>query len=92
MKIPTTNQFRIIIIVLVALTLPLFPMFVQRTSSILIIILFGLFPAAIYLRNRWRSSKHTGQFLGYYLRLVAVAVAIVVAFWLLFFGIVLLLR
>jgi hypothetical protein len=67
---------------LLPLWLPHAPMSVQVPIAILVT-LVGLLSAASALRNRWRLSKNTGQFLRYYLRLVAVAVAIVVAFMLL---------
>lgn len=73
-------------LLLLPLWLPHVPMFVQVPVDILVI-LAGLFFAASALRSRWRLSKSTGQFLGYYLRLAAVAVAIIVALLLLVFGI-----
>ncbi len=84
-KISTTDWLAAIVIAalfLLPLWLPHAPMFAQVPIAILVtlVILFG---AASALRNRWRLSQNTGQFLGYYLRLVAVALAIVVAFLLL---------
>ena len=73
-------------LLLLPLWLPHVPMFVQVPVDILVI-LGGLFFAASALRDRWRLSKSTGQFLGYYLRLAAVAIAIIVAFLLLVFAI-----
>ena len=72
----------IVALFLLPLWLPHVPMFVQAPIAILVT-LGGLLFAASALRNRWRLSKSTGQFLGYYLRLAAVAVAIIVAFLLL---------
>lgn len=60
------------------------PMFVQVPVAILVMFV-GLFSGASALRDRWRLSKRTGQFLGYYLRLAAVAIAIIVACVLLVF-------
>ena len=87
MKISTADWLAATIVValfLLPLWLPHAPLFVQVPVVILVtlVILFG---AASALRNRWRLSKSTGQFLGYYLALVAVAVAIIVAFLLLVF-------
>jgi hypothetical protein len=73
-------------LLLLPLWLPHVPMFVQVPVAILVI-LGGLFFAASALRNRWRLAKSTGQFLGYYLRVAAVAVAIIFALLLLVFGI-----
>ena len=89
MKISNADWLGAIIFVallLLPLWLPHVPMFVQVPIAILVT-LGGLFFAASALRNRWRLSKGTGQFLGYYLRLAAVAVAIIVAFLLLVFGV-----
>lgn len=69
---------------LLPLWLPHAPMFVQVPIAILVA-LGCLFFAASALRNRWRWSKSTGQFVGYYLRLAAVAIATIVAFLLLVF-------
>ena len=87
MKTSTADWLAAIVIAalfLLPLWLPHAPMFVQVPIAILVT-LGGLFFAASALRNRWRLSKSTGQFLGYYLALVAVAVAIIVAFILLVF-------
>ena len=85
MRISTADWLAATIIValfLLPLWLPPVPMFVQ-VPVVILVILGCLFSAASALRNRWRLSKSTGQFLGYYLRLAAVAVAIIVAFLLL---------
>jgi hypothetical protein len=71
---------------LLPLWLPHAPLFVQ-VPVVILVLLGGLFFAASALRNRWRLSRSTGQFLGYYFRLVAVAIAIIVAFLLLVFAI-----
>ena len=71
-------------LLLLPLWLPHAPMFVQVPIAVLIT-LGGLFFAASALHNRWRLSKSTGQFLGYYLRVAAVAIAIIVACLLLVF-------
>ena len=87
MKISTADWLAATIVValfLLPLWLPHVPLFVQ-VPVVILVILGGLFTAAFALRNRWRLSKSTGQFLGYYLALVAVAVAIIVAFLLLVF-------
>lgn len=69
-------------LILAPLWLPHVPLFVQVPFAIIVI--FGcLFCVASALRDRWRLSKTTGQFLGYYLALVAVAVPIIVAILLL---------
>ena len=81
MKISTADWLAATIFValfLLPLWLPHVPMFVQVPVTILVIF-GGLFSTASALRNRWRLSKSTGQFLGYYLRLAAVAIAIIVA-------------
>ena len=74
------------ILVVALLLLPLWlhhaPMFVQ-VPVVILVLFFGLFFAVSALRDRWRLSKSTVQFLGYYFRLVAVAIAIIVAFLLL---------
>jgi len=88
MKISTADCLVTIIVValfLLPLWLPRAPMFVQVPVAILVT-LGGLFFAASALRNRWRLAKSTGQFLGYYLRLAAVAIAFIVAFLLLGFS------
>ena len=85
MKISTADWLAATVIAalfLLPLWLPHAPMFVQVPIAILVA-LGGLIFAASALRNRWRLSKSTGQFLGYYLRLAAVAIAIIVAFLLL---------
>ena len=64
--------------------LPHAPMFVRVPIGILVT-LAGLFCAASALRDRWRLSKTTGRFFGYYLRLAAVAIAIILAWVLLVF-------
>lgn len=87
MKIPTADWLAAIVIAalfLLPLWLPYAPLFVQ-VPVVILVTLGGLFLAASALRNRWRLSKSTGQFLGYYLALVAAAVAIIVAFLLLVF-------
>jgi len=89
MKISFADWLAAIVIAalfLLPLWLPHAPMFVQVPIAILVT-LGGLFFAASALRNRWRLAKSTGQFLGYYLRLAAVAIAIIVAFLLLVFAI-----
>lgn len=68
--------------ILLPLWLPHVPLFAQVPVAILVIC-GALFSAASALRNRWRLSKTTWQFLGYYLALVAVAVAIIFAILLL---------
>jgi hypothetical protein len=73
-------------LLLLPLWLPHAPMFVQVPIAILVT-LGGLLLTAAALRNRWRLSKSTGQFLGFYLRLAAVAITIIVAFLLLVFAI-----
>jgi hypothetical protein len=68
MKIPTTDWLATTIVValfLLPLWLPHVPMFVRVPVAILVLF-GGLFFAASALRNRLRSSKHTGQFLGYF--------------------------
>jgi hypothetical protein len=70
-------------LVLLPLWLPHAPMFVQVPIGILVLCL-GLFLVASALRDHWRLSKSTGQFVGYYFRLVAAAIAIIVTFLLLF--------
>ena len=50
------------------------PMFVQVPVAILVVCL-GIYSAVSALRDRWRLSKSSGQFSGYYFRLVAVAIA-----------------
>lgn len=85
MKVPIPDWLAAIIIAalfLLPLWLPRAPMFIQVPTAILVT-LGGLFFAASTLRNRWGLSKSTGRFLGYYLRLVSVAIAIVVSFLLL---------
>jgi hypothetical protein len=87
MRISTADWLAATIVValfLLPLWLPHSPMFVQVPIAILVT-LGGLVFAASALHNRWRLSKSTGQFLGYYLRLAAVALAIIVAFLLLVF-------
>jgi len=89
MKISTADWLAAIIfttLLLLPLWLPRAPMFVQVPVTILVA-LGGLFLAASALRNRWRLSKSTGNFLGYYFQLAAVAIAIIVAFLLLVFAI-----
>lgn len=85
MKISTADWLAAIVIAalfLLPLWLPRAPLFVQ-VPVVILVISGGLFSAASALRNRWRLSKSTGQFLGYYFRLAAVAIAIIVAFLLL---------
>lgn len=62
--------------------LPHAPMFVRLPIGILLT-LGGLYSAASALRERWRISKTTGRLFGYYLRLVAIAIAIILAWVLL---------
>jgi hypothetical protein len=61
------------------------PMFVQLPVALLVLGL-GIFSAASAMRNRWHWSKSSGQFVDYYFRLVAVAIAILVAAFLLCWG------
>ena len=64
------------------LALPHAPMFVRVPIGILVTL--GVFYcAASALRERWHLSKSTGQFFGYYFRLAAMAIAIVIAWVLL---------
>ncbi len=77
--------------ILLAVLLPLYlfalphaPMFVRMPTGILIT-LGGFYSAGSALRERWRLSKATGQFFGYYLRLAAVAIAIIIAWVLVVF-------
>ena len=89
MKISTAEWlagFIIAVLFLLPLWLPHAPMFVQVPIAVLITF-GGLFFAASALRNRWRLSKSPARFLGYYLRLAAVAVVIIVALLLLVFAI-----
>ena len=87
MKISVADWL-VAILVVALLLLPLWlhhtPMFVQVPVAILVLFL-GVFFAVSALRERRRVSKSTAQFLGYYFRLVAVAIAIIVAFVLLAF-------
>lgn len=86
-KIFTTDCLAAVLF-LALLLLPLWlqhtPMFVQVPVAIIILCL-GVYFLVSALRGRWRLSQRTGQFLGYYFRLVAVAIVIIVAFLLLCF-------
>jgi len=73
-------------LLLLPLWLPYAPMLVQ-VPMVILVTLVGLFLAASALRYRWHLSQNPGQFLGYYLRLTAVAIVIIVAFLLLVLGI-----
>ena len=87
MKISTADWLAAIVIAalfLLPLWLPHAPLFVQVPVDILVT-LGGVFFAASALRNRWCLSKSTGQFLSYYLRLAAVAIAIIITCLLLVF-------
>ena len=89
MKTTTADSLGSIVLAglfLLPLWLPHAPMFVQ-VPVVILVTLAGLFLAAAALCNRWHLSQNPGQFLGYYLRLAAVAIAIIVAFLLLVFGI-----
>ena len=76
------------ILVIALFLLPLWlhrtPMFIQVPAAILVICL-GVYFAVSALRDRWRLSKSTGQFLGYYIPLGATAIVIIIAFLLLCF-------
>lgn len=72
----------VVALLLLPLWLPRAPTWVQVPVALLVLLggfLFGISS----LRTRWRLSKSTGQFVGYYLYLVGVALAIIVVFLLL---------
>ena len=58
-----------------------------RVPVVILITVVGLYSAGTALRERWRLSKAVGQFFSYYLRLVAVAIAIIIAWVLVVFAI-----
>jgi hypothetical protein len=64
--------------------LPHAPLFVRLPIGLLIT-LGGFYCAASALRERWRLSKTAGHFSSYYLRLAAVAIAIIIAWVLVVF-------
>ena len=62
--------------------------FLFQVPIAILITLGGPISAASALRNCWRLSKNFGQFLGYFLRVSGVAIAIIIACQLLVFGVV----
>jgi hypothetical protein len=71
----------------VCLALPQTPPYL-RIPMTLFVVAQGLYAAACALRERWRISKTTGQFFGYYLRLVALSMVIILGTLLFIFAMI----